>query len=131
MINLKPYIEKIKAFYFKYEWQTLLTGMVIVILIIFFLVNDTSRNEKKIDKIDVEKDVLKDLIKKKEDSLAINKQLLENLRGQIKAKDIEIKLIREQREVYYHNWRIAEGRINRMTVSQMQQKFDSLYPKIR
>jgi hypothetical protein len=132
MTNLKPYIDKIKAFYLKYEWQTLLVGIGLVLLIGFFIVNDTSRNEKKIDKIEVEKDVLKDLVKKKEDSLAIvNKQLLDNLYGQIRAKDVEIKLLKEQREVYYHNWRIAEGKIKRMTVSQMQQKFDSLYPKMK
>ena len=65
-IDKKLIIEKIKAFYFKYEWQVLLIGTIIIVLIIFFKINDTSGNEKKIDKIEVDKDVLKDIVKKKE-----------------------------------------------------------------
>ena len=123
---------QLKVFYFKYEWQVLLTGMAIVILIIFFALTNTSKNEIKIDKLKDDKTIIKERIKHLEDSLSqINKPILDSYVSTIKQQDAQIRILKEQREVYYYNWKVAEGKIKRMTVSDMQKRFDSLYPSFK
>ena len=120
---------QLEPYYLKYKIQIFIALGIIVALILFFLLTDTAKNEIKVEQLEVDKTEIKDRIKKLEDSLAeVNKPILDSYVSKIKQQDAQIRILKEQREVYYYNWKVAEGKIKRMTVSDMQKRFDSLYP---
>jgi len=121
---------KLKPYYLKYKIQIIIGLAIIIGLVVFFALTNTNNNEIKIDKLEDDKTIIKERIKKIEDSLAaVNKPIIDSYVSQIKQQEAHIRILKEQREVYYYNWKVAEGKIKRMTVSDMQKRFDSLYPQ--